>query len=283
MQFSIRAVFLCLILPAPHASAQMMKGFNTYPGSMNIKSGAYSLTVARTNASCAIIPHAPYSATQISDRTQTLADGTKVSNSRLQENRMYRDFAGRTRIEWSISIPTAVFGPVKNPPVLAEIFDAVTHSLYFVDTFNKIAHRYANVSTIQVDRKLESAARRISPPAVVSNVDPVRQMESTTESLGTSVIEGILVEGRRTTTTVFSSETGGSRPGKTISESYYSPELMLTVLTKGISESAGTENIGALIDISRAEPDASLFQIPPDYKIIEETGPFELVLIIPKP
>jgi hypothetical protein len=54
-----------------------------------------------------------------------------------------------------------------------------------------------------------------------------------------------------------------------------SAELSLAVLSKHVDPRSG-ENITRLTNIDRAEPPADLFTPPADYKIVDETGPFEI-------
>jgi hypothetical protein len=57
-------------------------------------------------------------------------------------------------------------------------------------------------------------------------------------------------------------------------EVWISPDLGFTILSKSSNPLTG-ENISAVINISRAEPDPALFQIPKGYKLQDEpTIPF---------
>jgi hypothetical protein len=86
------------------------------------------------------------------------------------------------------------------------------------------------------------------------------------ESLGKQLIEGIEAEGARTTITIPAGEIGNERPIEIISERWYSPELQTVVMTKHSDPRFG-ETVYRLTNISRSEPDASLFQVPSDYRI----------------
>ena len=54
-------------------------------------------------------------------------------------------------------------------------------------------------------------------------------------------------------------------------EIWRSPELKVTVLSKNSDPRSG-ESTTRLTNISRAEPDAASFQVPPDYEIIDAQG-----------
>jgi hypothetical protein len=90
------------------------------------------------------------------------------------------------------------------------------------------------------------------------------------ESLGTQTIEGILAEGTRWTTTYSTGAVGNDRPFSATRETWMSPELHMTVLMKNDDPRSG-ESVTRMTNISRSEPDGSLFQPPPDYRVVDET------------
>lgn len=89
-----------------------------------------------------------------------------------------------------------------------------------------------------------------------------------TESLGKQTMEGIEVEGKRTTTTIPVGAIGNERPIEIVAESWYSPELQTTIMSKRVDPTSG-ETTYRLTNIRRGDPDASLFQVPSDYTIKE--------------
>jgi hypothetical protein len=83
-------------------------------------------------------------------------------------------------------------------------------------------------------------------------------------------IEGIPVEGRKRTTTIPAGQIGNELPITITSEEWSSPDLKILVLTRYSDPRMGDSSY-RLINIVRAEPDPSLFQVPPGYTI-KETG-----------
>jgi hypothetical protein len=83
-------------------------------------------------------------------------------------------------------------------------------------------------------------------------------------------IEGVAVEGRKTTTIIPAGQVGNEQPITIVSEEWRSPELNLLVLTRHADPRTG-ESIYRLENIVRAEPDRSLFMVPPDYTV-KQTG-----------
>jgi hypothetical protein len=88
------------------------------------------------------------------------------------------------------------------------------------------------------------------------------------ESLGTQTIEGVEAEGTRVTYTIAAGKIGNERPIVTVNERWYSPELQTVVLSKNSDPRMG-ETTYRLTNISRDEPDPSLFQVPADYTVKE--------------
>lgn len=79
-------------------------------------------------------------------------------------------------------------------------------------------------------------------------------------------IEGVAVEGRKTTTVIPAGQVGNEQPITVVSEEWRSPELNLLVLTRHSDPRTG-ESSYRLQNIIRAEPDRSLFMVPPDYTV----------------
>jgi hypothetical protein len=79
-------------------------------------------------------------------------------------------------------------------------------------------------------------------------------------------MEGVTVTGSRLTTIFPVGFFGNDRPLTTVVERWISAELGRAVLSR-MSDPRMGESTTRLTDISRAEPDPSLFQIPADYQI----------------
>jgi hypothetical protein len=87
-------------------------------------------------------------------------------------------------------------------------------------------------------------------------------------------MEGVLVQGQRTTTVYPEGFFGNDRPITTVNETWTSPDLKIMVLSKTSDPRSG-ESTTRLTNISRAEPDPSLFQVPPDYQIVNGNSAVE--------
>lgn len=126
------------------------------------------------------------------------------------------------------------------------------------------------------DRVLGRVGHQFSCPCAPQTDRP----EVSTESLGSQVIEGVNVEGRKITRTLPAGMMGNDRPLVSVTESWFSPELRITVLTKHSDPRIG-ESVMQLRNIDRAEPDSSLFRAPPDYQVVDENGECEIKIVRP--
>ena len=88
------------------------------------------------------------------------------------------------------------------------------------------------------------------------------------ESIGNQMIEGVNAEGVRNVTTIETGSLGNDRPIQIVTESWYSPELQMVVMSKHSDPMTG-EEVFRLTNINRGEPAAYLFQLPAGYQIAE--------------
>ena len=100
----------------------------------------------------------------------------------------------------------------------------------------------------------------------------VKLAEPKIEQLGKQTIEGVEAEGQRATITIPAGEIGNELPIQIVSESWYSPELQVTVMSRHSDPRMG-ETIYRLTSINRAEPARLLFEVPSDYTIKETIEP----------
>ena len=264
------------------------------PGTMTVTTGGAGRRVAPA------VTGMPYSAEQVTETVQTLADGTHIRQTQ-HTMVMYRDSAGRTRTE----TPIGPFGRMNtDTPKMVRIVDVVGGYEYTLDDQDKVAHRV----TVQVAQPM---ARRVgtggaggggvlggiatalagSGPAVAAVRPALRANDSgamnmprpemQSEDLGTQMIEGVTARGRRTTQTWPVDSVGNDRPIVVVSESWQSDQLGgLSVLSKNNDPRHG-ETTTALKNVSLAEPDSSLFQPAPGYQIVDESGSFQIS--VPRP
>ena len=199
---------------------------------------------------------APFSASFSTQETQTLTDGNKIE--RNTTGTIARDTAGRTRRDMTLPAigPWAASG--KTPPQVSFINDPVAGTHYVLEANTKTAHQ------MSAHNHGPDAARAAGIAARV-------QKNTTTESLGTQTINGVSAQGTRTTRTIPAGEMGNEKPIVIVKETWYSPELQITVMTKRTDPRMG-ETVSQVTNIQKQEPAATLFQVPSDYTVKQGRG-----------
>ena len=86
-----------------------------------------------------------------------------------------------------------------------------------------------------------------------------------TTQLGTKDFDGVKAEGKSTVWTIPAGQIGNRNPINVTSESWYSPELKVTVYSRHSDPRQG-ESIYRLSAIKRSEPPADLFKVPEGYE-----------------
>ena len=240
---------------------------------------------------------APFCATVTTEHTQAFADGNRIHTS--DNSSLCRDSEGRTRREASLNLLGAAARV--SAPKLITIVDPVAGFRYMLDSESKTAHRMAIASPSNrnpvglraagPDGISEKAGQVMiyqqvgtAGPNMVANGNVVfRKAEQasdepapTNENLGDQTIDGIHATGTRMTTTIPAGRMGNEQPILVTSERWYSPELKATIMTKHSDPWAG-ELKTQFTNVNTSEPDASLFSVPSDYKVVDEkVGPFTL-------
>jgi hypothetical protein len=197
-----------------------------------------------------LVTGAPYSAEAVTEVTQSLPDGNKIH--RTSSTRIYRDSQGRTRREPSLDLLGSAGG--SGVPQLAFISDPVASVNHVLDLANHTA------TTTEFKQTSSGALRANRAPRSAAS-----EANTKTESLGRQVVAGVLADGTRTTLTIPAGQIGNQQPIQIITETWYSPELQLTVLSKRSDPRSG-ETVFQLQNLSRAEPPSTLFTVPAEYQ-----------------
>jgi hypothetical protein len=195
--------------------------------------------------------------------------------------KMWRDFEGRLRAERP-PFPT-LDASYQGYPDIVTICDLPAGLMYVLDLQHKIAHRFPCEQT----RPLTTDPAPARPPSdsaqsrPVPPPDPSRPAQKF-ERLGEKVIEQVLATGTRTTLVLPVGYEGNVRPITMVTETWTSPELKLNILFKRTDPHMGVF-IRSVVNISRSEPDPSLFQVPPGFTVVDEPGSFSFTLTRVRP
>jgi hypothetical protein len=233
---------------------------------------------------------APYSATMSNEMVQTLSDGTHITQT--STGNVARDSQGRTRQD----APLPAIGNLSaaGAPHLVFIQDPVAQTVYTLNLTDKTARKMPalpmNVSTsgaqiggaqvggarfaIQVQDSVPPGGAPPPGPIMMQRFVANDRDKATTEDLGTQTMEGVQVTGVRTTRTIPVGEIGNDQPISIVTEVWTSPDLKAVVYSKRTDPRMGEQTF-QLTNIVRNEPDASLFTVPADFKIVD--GPQDVI------
>lgn len=246
----------------------------------------------------ATVKNSPYTAKAITTTIQTLADGNKITHT--NEVQLARDSEGRTRREQNL----ANIGPwqTNDKGSIISIYDPVAHVRYELRQMGDKVISGNKTMPVERTRVLEQKAKAMADaqvheghgagvgvgvgdePGMDKNVVIVtsgndnygyaktRTAQETeknvkNEDLGTQNIEGVSVNGKRTTVTIPAGQIGNDQPINIVTETWYSPELQLTVMSKRNDPRVGETDF-TMTNIQRTEPDPTLFQAPPGVELI---------------
>ena len=250
----------------------------------------------------------PYTADSITESTQVLADGNRITHG--NQSRVYRDSQGRTRREQTVGALGA-FQASTDPVTMITINDPVAEVTYFLDprahtarklqafrialrggaTFEQAvpppdAHGVVVQSGVfengqEVHGTVERSVTVVRGPGPGLPGAPAEQggpvvsfpgADATKEDLGKQVMEGVLAHGSRETVSIPAGAVGNERPIEITSETWYSDELEAVVLSRTSDPRYG-ETSYRLFNVVRGEPAPDLFAVPQGYEIQTEPPP----------
>jgi hypothetical protein len=216
-----------------------------------------------------VVKGSPYSAQGVTQSTQTLPDGNHIQ--RTITSSIARDSEGRTRREQTVN----TIGALSASGAAAKsvmIHDPVAGTTSMLEASSHVAH--VNHETQRNFTYGASASGTQSAQAQPRMRRQGQDANVKTEDLGTQVMEGLSVQGQRMTHTIPAGQVGNERAIETVTETWYSQDLHAVVMSKSSDPRSGDSSY-KLTNISRAEPDAALFQVPADYTVTDnaKTGP----------
>jgi hypothetical protein len=230
---------------------------------------------------------APYQAEQVSRSVQTLSDGTVITHE--SKGMIARDAQGRMREDIYQTHSGEVNGREMDRTLQsAMVGDPVAHMmLFWADEKSKVAMQMQLPSLPKGPMTAMLSAPPPPPPppggamagvslgtrgktgaAGGTSGDGPRLMvnQERTEELGRQSIEGVLVSGKRITTTIPTGKVGNDRPIVVVHEEWRSPELKILVKTIDTDPRTGEQTM-ELQGLVRTDPDAALFQAPAGYQV----------------
>jgi hypothetical protein len=234
---------------------------------------------------------APYSATITNESVQTLADGNRLVQT--STGTTARDSQGRTRQD--TVLPAIGNLSAANAPHLIFIHDPVAQTSYTLNLTEKTAQKLpaphpfpsgtADGGNATLAIRVEGNGAPLPPPDAMAtavagpgqvffekHLSTAGQDQVNTEELGVDNMEGVPVNGVRTTHTIPSGQIGNDRPITIVTELWTSPDLKTVVYSKRSDPRMGEQTF-RLTNIVRAEPSPSLFAVPADFKVVDGPQP----------
>lgn len=205
-------------------------------------SSASSPTPTRNNFS----KGAPYSADTILYLDLVLHSGKHRRTE--THGRVCRDSQGRTYVDSGLRFANEP----GLPPI--DITDLGAQTLITLDPLRKIACIYDTEPHV--------------PAAAFPPHEPRKRRTVKVEDLGTQVIEGLTVRGTRTTSTYTPEGEPVSPDNAFIVTEWFSEELQVPILQETVNGTRSSWQ-SKEVNIVRAEPDESLYQIPQGYKVFD--------------
>jgi hypothetical protein len=198
----------------------------------------------------------PYSMVEKTTTVRTLADGTTMRST--HEERKMRDVEGRTRVD--------ILHEFKNEItiVVTTISDPVTRTRTTLNVQQKMAYTFHLPElkpATPVDEKKLAELRAAAKSRPTPNFQ--------TENLGQKNVSGIFAEGTRTTRLIPIGMEGNDREIRVVTEQWVSPDFKV-VVARSVDDPRSGQITMEVSDLLRGDPDAALFQVPADYKMVAQ-------------
>ncbi len=199
----------------------------------------------------------PYSLLEKTTTVRTLADGTTIRST--HEERKMRDSEGRTRMDLLHEFKG------ETTITMATISDPVARTRTTLNVRQKMAYMFhlpeLKPTTPPVDEKKLEELRAAAKSRPTPNFQ--------TEKLGGRSVSGIFAEGTRTTRVIPAGMEGNDREIRVVIEQWVSPDLKIAV-ARSIDDPRFGLSTMEVSDLLRGDPDAALFQVPADYKMVAQ-------------
>ncbi|MDR3733999.1 MAG: hypothetical protein P4L10_00515 [Acidobacteriaceae bacterium] len=210
----------------------------------------------------------PFALTEKQTTVRTGPDGTRFTS--YEETRKYRDAQGRTRVT-----KTMIRADGSSWVLRDSIEDPVARQRISLNTTSKTAMLYRYPAAAPAAKTAEP----VSPEKLAELKKKAQEHhesfkakygEFVREKLSGKQIAGIYAEGERTTQTVPAGAQENDREFKVITETWTSPDLKIALYYSLQDPRIGTTTT-EVADLSRTDPDPSVFQVPEGYKVRDIT------------
>jgi hypothetical protein len=224
-----------------------------------------------------VVTGAPMTATITVTHDTTLSDGNTIHTD--SQSTEYRDSQGRVRREVPFKLATPATGATQGSMVV--IMDPVAGKRYVLNPQKKTAHEMPLHPPNPHEMNANQTTVRMSADGATEAIGMKMSQDVSSESLGTKTILGLPAQGTRVTRTIPAGQIGNAKPITVVTERWVSTDLQIPLSMSHSDPMMGTMT-STVTSVTRGEPDASLFQVPSDYKL--ETGkPGDMLYMTAKP
>ena len=237
------SVALTLTADAPTALTQSTDGGAIAPYDGGSQQTLLSIFVPN-------LPNAPFSLTLQTEWSRPMANGGTVTTTNIRP--IKRDSSGRIYQErWFLTPKGSNIPPRLN---WIEISDPVTHTFY---------QCIPSLSTLR-----ERTGLRLNPDSVQSGPLPNNRGTRLHEDLGVTSFAGLPVHEYKDTVTINPGELGNDLAMSTVRHYRFCDRLGFNLTSEVEAPQVGHETF-TVTEINTNEPDASFFQPPPGYSVLD--------------
>ena len=294
--------------PADHEPSQDTLFFVANAAPVMSLGGSFQVIGFGGDVPGAIVAGKPYSADSVTESTQLLVDGNRITAR--NEARLMRDSKGRTRREQTLRGFGAASG-AREQVTMVTINDPLAEVSYFLDPAARTAQpsRPLRITT-GVAGTFNAPVPPPPPPpdggagrttmfmpnpgggAPAGVLDFALQppgggppvialpplggapapFANATDDLGQQVLEGVLARGTRRTQTIPAGTFGNERAIQIVAEQWYAPDLEAVVSSRNYDPRVG-ETTYRLVHVARGEQPPDLFTVPQGYTLLPEARP----------
>jgi hypothetical protein len=209
-----------------------------------------------------LVTGAPFSGVAVTESTQTLADGNRITH-KTQSN-VFRDSQGRVRKEVTLS----GFGPLAAsgaPKSFVVIDDPVAQTNFVLHPDTKVAEK---MDHSRREMKWKAKGGAFQEKLQARQQEDIAAGNLKKEDLGAQVIGGVSAQGTRVTRMIPAGQIGNEKPILIVHETWFSNDLQMVVMSKRSNPWVG-ETTYTLTNIQRTEPAAALFAVPSDFTVTQ--------------
>lgn len=215
-------------------------------------------------------PGNPFQAEKVTTLTPEPQSHFKLTPRTPPPTLVARDAQGRIRIEFTggkFRVAEGEGSGTETVQHMIRICDPVGQKTVMLDTLNKTATIHAKAQTTTRSGIVPQGPRSLAYCKTFASVQSAGNIQR--EDLGHQMIEGIDAQGVRTTRPFPAMATMDANNSTLVTEDWCSEELGVMILRIQQTGRGEQKRETKLTNFVLGEPDATLFQIPPDYRVVE--------------